>query len=136
MTDQALIEAHIAAINADEISIAKKFYERLFAAHPSVEPLFSRNKPEAQQKMMNDALGLVVMHADDLSAIDGELLGLGKQHQDYGEILPAHYDAVIAVLVETLSELAPAAWSPKLESIWTDLLGQVTAKMREGHFSS
>ena len=40
--------------------LTRRFYEILFQRYPQTKPLFHRNKPEAQEKMLTDALVAVM----------------------------------------------------------------------------
>ena len=130
----AVVEGHVAAVDQGPLAITRRFYERLFRKHPEVRPLFHRNEPEAQQKMLAEILELAILHADDPSAIADQLHGLGRQHRAYGDIAPAHYDAVAGCLLETLEDLAPSQWTDPVCAAWSSMLDEIVDHMQRGHF--
>src|SRR5437773_3970928 len=107
------------------------FFARLFAAAPSVRPLFAGTDLRRQKTMLLGALVLLRKSLRDLSAIVPKLHELGARHVAYGA-QPEHYPVVGAVLIASLADVAGDAWSPRFESAWTTAYGIVAAAMLEG----
>ena len=59
------------------------------------------------------------------------LAGLGRKHADYG-LTDEMYGWVGGSLLATLAEVAGEAWTPELESAWSDAYGAIAALMRMG----
>lgn len=106
------------------------FYNRLFAAHPSVRGMFPPDMTKQKQHLLA-AVGLVVKHADDLGSLDKPLMDMGARHVNYG-VRPEHYPIVRDTMLAALAEIAGPAWTPQLAGDWGAALGAVAAKMIEG----
>lgn len=118
----------LVAPRADEL--IGQFYSNLFQAAPGVRGLFP-NDMTAQKKHLAAAVGLVVKHADDLTALDDALGAMGRRHVEYGAV-EAHYPVVRDVLLQTLGEFAGDAWSPEINQAWTSALNTVAGQMLAG----
>lgn len=119
---ERLGDANVAATNA--------FYTRLFKEAPGVRSLFPDDMFDQSAKLWNTIV-MVVHSADDLSAIEAELLALGARHVGYGAE-PAHYVVVTDVLIKTISSLMRDQWSPDTQHAWKDTLETVCAVMIRG----
>jgi hemoglobin-like flavoprotein len=106
------------------------FYARLFAAAPTVRPLFPDDM-RRQQAMLLKTLVLVRKSLRDLDAVMPTLRVLGARHAGYGAE-PAHYGLVAAVLIASMAEVAGDAWQPAYEDAWSEALGVVAGVMLEG----
>lgn len=127
----ALLRDSLELVAQREPLITKRFYEILFERYPQVQPLFSRNAPERQQKMLQDAIVAVVEHVEDADWLKQNLTAIGSKHVDYG-VTPEMYGWVGASLLATLAEIAGPAWTPDVEKAWTDAYGAITGLMLEG----
>ena len=107
------------------------FYARLFAAAPSVKPLFAGTDLRRQKAMLLAALVLVRKSLRDLDSIVPKLRDLGARHVAYGAE-PAHYPVVAEVLIASMAAVSGAAWKPEYESAWAGALGLVASVMIEG----
>jgi hemoglobin-like flavoprotein len=111
VSDVRLLRDTLELTLARDDSFPTKFYERLFAAHPEVRPLFHRSSPGAQNKMFAQKLTMLVDHLDDPAWLDRELATLAANHTSYGvtaEMYPWVGDALIA----TLAEACDDGWTP------------------------
>jgi hemoglobin-like flavoprotein len=111
--------------------ITTRFYEILFERYPQAKPLFGRNQPRTQQRMLQEALVAVIDHLDDAEWLGATLGGLGRRHDDYG-VTPEMYDWVGAALLATLGEIAAEAWNDELEQAWADAYGAIRGLMLAG----
>ena len=107
------------------------FYARLFAAAPSVEPLFAGTDLQRQKTMLLGTLVLLRKSLRDLEAIVPKLRELGARHVAYGAE-PAHYPVVGEVLIAAMAEVAGPAWSAEYEHAWGEAFGVVAGAMLEG----
>ena len=111
--------------------LTRRFYEILFKRYPEAKPLFHRNKPELQEKMLTDALG----GGDGLHRgspwLTATLKQMGKKHVEYG-VTNEMYGWVGASLLAALAEAAGDYWSPELETAWTDAYGAIAGLMQAG----
>lgn len=129
--DAEALRASLEVVTAKEPLITKRFYEILFTRYPQVQPLFSRNAPERQQKMLQDAIIAVVEHVEDASWLTTNLRAMGAKHVEYG-VKDEMYQWVADSLLSTLRELAGQAWTPRIETAWTEALGAVASLMIDG----
>ncbi|AKV04273.1 Putative hemeoglobin [Labilithrix luteola] len=127
----AVLRESLELVAQREPLITKRFYEILFDRYPQVQPLFSRNAPERQQKMLQDAIVAVVEHVEDSEWLKQNLTAIGSKHVDYG-VTPEMYGWVGASLLATLAEIAGPAWTAEVEKAWTDAYGAISGLMIEG----
>ena len=119
---------HVAA-RGDEI--VDVFYERLFATAPDVRPLFAGTDLKRQKGMLLAALVLLRKSLRDLDAVTPKLRDLGARHVRYGA-RPEHYPLVGKVLIESMAEVAGAAWTHEHERAWTEAFTVVSGAMLDG----
>jgi len=103
-----------------------RFYERLFAAHPEVRPLFHRSTPGAQNKMFAQKLTALVDHLDEPDWLHRELPRLAASHSTYG-VTAEMYPWVGDALIETLREACEDAWTPEAEAAWKQAYASLVA---------
>jgi hemoglobin-like flavoprotein len=106
------------------------FYRRLFAAAPSVEPLFAGTDLNRQKAKLLAALVLLRKSLRDLDAISPMLRRLGERHDGYGATA-AHYPVVGATLIASMAEIAGDAWRPEYGQAWADAFDAVAGAMLE-----
>jgi hemoglobin-like flavoprotein len=107
------------------------FYTRLFAAAPSVEPLFAGTDLPEQKKMLLATLVLLRRSLRDLGAIVPKLRELGRKRVAYGA-KPEHYPVVGEVLIASMAEVAGDAWRPEHQRAWSRAIDVVAGAMLEG----
>jgi methyl-accepting chemotaxis protein len=111
--------------------LVETFYRRLFAAAPSVRPLFAVTDMPRQKAKLLATLVLLRKSLPDLDAIVPKLRELGGRHGAYGA-RAEHYPLVGATLIASMAELAGDAWLPEYERAWSDAFDVVAAAMLEG----
>jgi len=107
------------------------FYARLFAAAPSVKPLFAGTDLRRQKAMLLAALVLLRRSLRDLDSVTPALRELGARHVRYGA-QPAHYPVVGQVLILSMAQVAGDAWTPEYEQAWTEAFAIVADVMLQG----
>jgi hemoglobin-like flavoprotein len=127
----ALLRNSFVLVVSREPQLTTLFYEILFTRYPQLSPLFSRNKPAVQQRMLRDALVAVMEHLEDSSWLSDTLGSLGAKHKDYG-VTDEMYDWVGDSLLATLEQVARDEWTPELASAWADAYGAVASLMQQG----
>ena len=85
------------------------FYQTLFAADPSLRPLFRSNLDEQKRKLMT-MIGVAVNALDRLETIAPAVRSLGQRHGSYG-VKASDYSTVGAVLLATLEQGLGAAFT-------------------------
>ena len=107
------------------------FYARLFAAAPSVKPLFAGTDLRRQKAMLLSALVLVRKSLRDMDAMVPTLRELGARHVGYGA-KPEHYLVVGEVLIASLAEVAGQAWRPEHQLAWAAAFAVIADVMLSG----
>src|SRR6187397_2705054 len=107
------------------------FYARLFAAAPSVKPLFEGTDLKRQKAMLLAALVLLRRSLRDLESVTPALRELGARHVRYGA-QPAHYPVVGQVLISSMAQVAGDAWSPEYQQAWSEAFAIVADAMLQG----
>jgi hemoglobin-like flavoprotein len=118
MTQQAeLLRNTLEIVLAADDTFPARFYERLFAAHPEVQPMFRSHSPGAQRKMFAQKLVAIVDHIEDPQWVDRELGALASAHVGYG-VTPEMYGWVGEALIATMAEACGEQWSAEAEHAW------------------
>jgi hemoglobin-like flavoprotein len=126
-----LIRSSLGVVVEREEHITPRFYELLFSRYPQVKPLFSRNAPEKQAKMLQDSIVAVVDHIEDGEWLTETLGNMGAQHVDY-EVTDDMYPWVGECLLATLAEIAGDDWTPEVAKAWEDAVGAIAGLMIAG----
>jgi hemoglobin-like flavoprotein len=108
---------------------AALFYANLFAADPSVKPLFRGDMVQQGERLMT-MIGLAVAKLDDLDVLIPALQGLGQRHAGYG-VRDAHYDSVGSALLKTLQQGLGVAFTDEVEAAWVEVYGVMASTMKE-----
>jgi hemoglobin-like flavoprotein len=108
---------------------AALFYAHLFAADPSVKPLF-RGDMITQGEHLMSMLGLAVAKLDDPEVLMPTLQGLGQRHAAYG-VRDSHYDSVGVALLKTLRQGLGVAFTEDVEAAWVEIYGEIANTMKE-----
>jgi len=85
----------------------------------------------AQKRALLGALVTLRRSLRDLSSIAPFLADLGARHARYG-VCPEYYPLVGAALLETMAEVAGAAWKPEFTDEWTRAYQIVAEIMIDG----
>ncbi len=128
--DQALLAAHFDALGERRRELGRHFYDNLFARHPELRRLFPADM-EGQQRKLEDALDLVVHRLAGRDTLVPILEDLGRRHADYG-VLPEHFEAAGAQLLDTLRALSGPAWSEPLRRAWAHAYDRIAHVMVRG----
>lgn len=126
--DVEALRSSFALVVEREPDVVKRFYGHLFSRYPQVRPLFGRNSEDKQQQMLTSALVAVVDHLEDAPWLVENLAALGRRHDDYG-ITPEMYPWVGECLVQSLSEVAGDAWTPRVRDAWLGAYGAICGLM-------
>ncbi len=113
---------------------AALFYDHLFAADPSLRPMFRGDMTEQGEKLMQ-MIGAAVQKLDKPRALVHVLEALGRRHHDYG-VRPSHYDTVGAALLQTLSMGLGDQFTPAVEQAWVEVYGVMAETMMAAADSS
>ncbi|WP_068117097.1 globin family protein [Tropicimonas marinistellae] len=124
------VQTSFRAVAAISDAAADIFYDKLFAADPTLRALFPSDLA-AQKKKLMQALAFAVGSLDRADALLPTLRQLGARHAGYG-VTPEHYQTVGSALIDTLDTGLGDAFTPQCRRAWTDVYGVVAATMQEG----
>jgi hemoglobin-like flavoprotein len=119
----------LVAPQGDELM--KTFYDRLFEAAPSVQPLFAQVDMERQRQALLNMLIVLRESLRDLDDIVPDLEDLGSRHVEYGA-QGQHYPVVGKVLIGSMAEVAGDEWKPEYTAAWEEAYGVVQGVMLSG----
>jgi len=122
-----LVQESFAAVEPRLADVVDLFYDTLFEENPTVRRMFPSDMKE-QQKKLATTLKLAVEGASRLDKLVPALESLGEKHAAYG-VIPAHFDAVGAALLETLASAAGPLWNDELKQAWATTYGLIAATM-------
>lgn len=125
-----LLETTFEAVAPRGDELVEYFYEQLFEQYPSVKPLFANADMAEQRGKLLSALATVVASLRDPATLVPHLQRLGERHREYGAEA-AHYDAVGAVLLQSLAHIAGDGWTDEINDAWTEAYGLVASVMIE-----
>lgn len=123
-----LVRASWQRVEAIAPAAAALFYDNLFAAQPSLRPLFKSDLQLQGERLMS-MIGAAVAKLDDLPTLVPVLRQLGARHAAYG-VRDEHYDVVGAALLKTLSQGLGDEFTPELREAWTGVYEIVASTMR------
>lgn len=106
---------------------AALFYQNLFEADPSLQPLFRGNMEEQGKKLMQ-MIGAAVGKLNDPDTLIPILQNLGKRHSTYG-VTDQHYQTVGGALLKTLEQGLGPAFTPPVKEAWTKVYGVMSSVM-------
>jgi len=129
--DVALLRSSFNLVIEREPELTRVFYDILFERYPQARPLFRRNTPAMQQRMLAQALGAVVEHLEDGPWLVETLGKMGARHEAYG-VTREMYGWVGDALLATLARAAGPDWTPDLAAAWAAAYGAITGLMQQG----
>jgi len=109
---------------------AQLFYARLFELDPDLELLFKGNLTEQGRKLMQ-MLGLAVSSLDRMEQLLPVVRSLGARHVSYG-VRDKDYDTVGQALLWTLRKGLGEAFTPDVESAWSNVYATLASEMQSG----
>lgn len=127
--DVQLVQESFAVLEPNLNELVSVFYAELFAANPQVRRMFPNDMAE-QKKKLAATLKVAVVGASKLEQLIPALQSLGEKHAGYG-VQAAHFDAVGAALLTTLSKCAGSLWTSDLHDAWARVYGLIASVMIE-----
>ena len=126
-----LVEQSFESIKLQEELFATKFYDNLFVANPSLQPLFKDTDVTEQGKVLHKTLILIIENLRKPDVLDDSLKGLGARHVKYG-VLPEHYPIVGNALLKTFAQVLEDQYTPQIHQAWINSYGDIVELMLEG----
>ncbi len=106
---------------------AALFYQNLFEADPSLQPLFHGNMEEQGKKLMQ-MISTAVGKLNDPNTLIPILQNMGKRHVAYG-VTDQHYQTVGNALLKTLEQGLGPAFTPQMKDAWTKVYSAMSSVM-------
>ena len=113
------------------LQAADLFYRHLFAADPTIAPMFKGSNMADQGRRLMQMIGAAVGLLDQPDRLLPVLSGLGARHAGYG-VQPQHYDTVGAALLRTLAEALGDDFDEDTCDAWCEMYGIVSRSMLAG----
>lgn len=107
------------------------FYEKLFADHPGVTPLFQNADMDLQKKALINSLVFIVDHIEEAEKLTDYLESLGQRHIAYGAEEEL-YEPVGATLLATFAHFFKDDWTEELQEQWTIAYSVIYKTMLNG----
>lgn len=126
----ALVQSSWQKITPIAPQAAALFYENLFAADPSLKPLFKGNMDEQGKKLMQ-MIGAAVGKLNDLPTLVPIVKNLGQRHAGYG-VREAHYQTVGSALLKTLGQGLSNDFTLEVKNAWAGVYGVLSETMIAG----
>ncbi len=123
----SLVQSTWESVIPIQIQAATIFYDKLFAADPSLEPLFKSDLEEQKVKLMK-MIGIAVSSLDHLHDIVPAVQDLGRRHLAYG-VKPKDYMTVGGALLSTLEAGLGPAFTPDVKEAWATAYGILSQAM-------
>lgn len=123
----SLVQSTWESVIPIQIQAATIFYDKLFAADPSLEPLFKGDLEEQKIKLMK-MIGIAVSSLDHLDDIVPAVQDLGRRHLAYG-VKPKDYMTVGGALLSTLEAGLGPAFTPDVKEAWATAYGILSQAM-------
>jgi len=92
------------------------FYKILFEIDPRLKKLFNSDIEVQTQKLVS-LITFVVHKLNNVNSVLADVRSLGVRHRDY-HVLPEHYKAVEAALLQTLNQSLGEEWNRETEEAW------------------
>ncbi len=104
------------------------FYERLFADHPNLQPLFKHDMRIQGVKLMT-MLAMVVYNLHEPGQVLPAIRDLGVRHVGYGVKL-SDYDALKEALLWTLEQALGEDFTPAVRDAWAVCYDELAGEMK------
>ena len=104
------------------------FYERLFAANPTFQPLF-KNDMRIQGLKLMTMLALVVYNLPEPGKVLPAIRDLAIRHVEYGVKL-SDYDTLREALLWTLEQVLEKDFTPAVREAWTVCYDELAGEMK------
>lgn len=131
VSNARLLQDNLELVVSRDPDLMPIFYGILFKRYPEVKPLFGRNSQAEQAKMLSEDVGILVANLDDPEFVRTTMLSVGQKHVDYG-VEDRMHAWVGECLVATLQKVSAEAWTPELETAWTQILTAISGIAIEG----
>ena len=131
MINAKLLETSFDKVRDRTTEFSASFYDKLFAYHPELKPLFADADLAAQEKKLIVSLAIIVENLRNPEQLTMALKSLGAYHVEVGTI-QEHYPMVGQALIETFAEYLGSEWNLAVRDSWLDAYNLISNLMLEG----
>jgi hemoglobin-like flavoprotein len=128
-TQQELVRTTFARLAVMPEVAGALFYERLFADHPDLRPLFKHDMRLQGVKLMT-MLAMVVYHLHEPGQVLPAIRDLGVRHVGYG-VKDADYDTLREALLWTLEQALGEEFTAAARDAWIVCYDELAGAMKE-----
>lgn len=128
--DTMLVAASFAYVMLDPDKFASNVYDKLFAVHPELRPLFSPDRA-AQNKKLIGALQVIVENLRKPARLYPLLEELGQRHAAYS-VEAKHFDFLGEALQSALAELLREGFTRPVREAWSNAYARIVGAMQRG----
>ena len=125
-----MVQASYVELGPHTADLAERFYERLFAAAPSLRTMFSED-PAVQKSLFASELAVIVQSISHFDAFVARTRHLGARHETYG-VTYLHYEIAGRALLEALADTLGPAFTDELRDAWRLAFDLVAETMMQG----
>ncbi|MGG1553604.1 NO-inducible flavohemoprotein [Paenibacillus ferrarius] len=121
-----VIKSTVPVLEVHGETITKRFYQRLFAAHPELLNIFNHanQKQGRQQAALANAVYAAALHIDRLEAILPAVKQIAHKHRSLG-IKPEHYPIVGENLLGAIKDVLGDSATDEILDAWADAYGVI-----------
>ncbi len=121
-----IIKSTVPVLEVHGVTITKRFYETMFAAHPELLNIFNHanQKQGRQQTALANAVYAAAVHIDNLAAILPVVKQIAHKHRSLG-ILPEHYPIVGQYLLGAIKDVLGDAATDEILGAWGEAYGVI-----------
>jgi nitric oxide dioxygenase len=127
-TQQEIVRTTFARLAVMPDVAGALFYERLFADHPDLRPMFKHDMRIQGVKLMT-MLAMVVYNLHEPGQVLPAIRDLGVRHVGYG-VKPADYEALREALLWTLGQALGEEFTPAARDAWTVCYDELAGAMK------
>ena len=124
----ALVESSVDQVDLDVL--VATFYERAFAADPSLVEMFT-TEPVVQRARFAAELAEIVGSIRSIDTFGPAARALGARHRGYG-VRAGHYRVMGGALLDALADVHGQRWTPELGEAWALAYNLIAETMLAG----
>ncbi|QDZ08615.1 globin [Sphingomonas panacisoli] len=117
MTDAALIEASLLALDGQEAAMRERLFERFFARFPDRRAIFLAIDATSV-RMTDETLQWMLGLASERKWVWSQVAELVFNHRNYGHLTHEEYAVFIDLAIDALGETIVDAWDEKTDAAW------------------
>ncbi|OAS23636.1 NO-inducible flavohemoprotein [Paenibacillus oryzisoli] len=123
-----IIKSTVPVLEVHGVAITKRFYQRLFTAHPELLNLFNHanQKQGRQQTALANAVYAAALHIDRLEMILPAVKQIAHKHRSLG-VKPEQYPIVGEHLLAAIKEVLGDAATDEILGAWAEAYGVIAS---------